>query len=146
MLDETTSALDSESELAVQDALNSVVSKSNRTTIVVAHRPSTIRNADSIAFIGDGPILEQGSHRELMLARTVRSRSLVEKQEGCGSQHAAYDYVDGDRALPLDPPSAQELGQAGLPSPLSDNVIGLDAEAKKSGPVDASYPMELLPS
>ena len=143
MLDEATSALDSESELAVQDALNSVVARSNRTTIVVAHRLSTIRNADSIAFIGGGRVLEQGSHRELMLTRTGRYRSLVEKQEGSKSQQADFHDFDGDSAIPLDPPSAQELGQAGVPTLLSVDVVGLDAEAKKNGPVDAPSSKEL---
>jgi len=64
LLDEATSALDSESERVVQDALDRMMV--NRTTIVVAHRLSTIAGADSIAVMQDGVILEQGSHDQLM--------------------------------------------------------------------------------
>lgn len=58
LLDEATSALDAESEHIVQDALQRVML--NRTTIVVAHRLSTIRNADTIAVVHRGKIVEQG--------------------------------------------------------------------------------------
>ncbi|KAL2643952.1 hypothetical protein R1flu_011539 [Riccia fluitans] len=64
LLDEATSALDSQSEKTVQDALDSIMV--GRTTIVVAHRLSTIRNCDSIAVIQDGTITEQGNHEELL--------------------------------------------------------------------------------
>ncbi|KAF5196908.1 Abc transporter b family member [Thalictrum thalictroides] len=62
--DEATSALDAESERIVQDALVGVMS--NRTTIVVAHRLSTVRNANIIAVVQQGKIIEQGTHTELM--------------------------------------------------------------------------------
>ena len=58
LLDEATSALDSESERIVQDALVRVMA--NRTTVVVAHRLTTIRNADTIAVVHRGKLLEQG--------------------------------------------------------------------------------------
>ncbi|MEM0991499.1 MAG: ABC transporter ATP-binding protein [Bacteroidota bacterium] len=64
ILDEATSALDSESEKLVQDALIKVMQ--NRTTIVVAHRLSTIQHADQIVVMKDGQIIEQGSHFELL--------------------------------------------------------------------------------
>lgn len=59
LLDEATSALDAESEHIVQDALLRVML--NRTTIVVAHRLSTIRNADTIAVVHRGKIVERGN-------------------------------------------------------------------------------------
>ncbi|XP_050205105.1 ABC transporter B family member 11-like [Mercurialis annua] len=64
LLDEATSALDVESERVVQDALDRVIV--NRSTVVVAHRLSTIRNADVIAVLNNGFIVEKGSHEELI--------------------------------------------------------------------------------
>lgn len=64
ILDEATSALDSESELAVQKALE--VLMMNRTTFVIAHRLSTIKNADRILVLDNGQIVEDGSHSALM--------------------------------------------------------------------------------
>ena len=64
ILDEATSALDTKSEKIVQDALERLMK--DRTTIVVAHRLSTIRNADIICVIHDGRIVEQGKHDELL--------------------------------------------------------------------------------
>uniref|UniRef100_A0A0E0EP56 ABC transporter B family member 1 n=1 Tax=Oryza meridionalis TaxID=40149 RepID=A0A0E0EP56_9ORYZ len=63
LLDEATSALDAESERSVQEALGS---GSGRTTIVVAHRLATVRNAHTIAVIDDGKVAEQGSHSHLL--------------------------------------------------------------------------------
>ncbi|XP_057835072.2 ABC transporter B family member 19 [Cryptomeria japonica] len=64
LLDEATSALDAESESIVQEALERLMR--GRTTVVVAHRLSTIHNVDSIAVVQDGRIVEQGSHQELL--------------------------------------------------------------------------------
>lgn len=64
ILDEATSALDSVSEKKIQDSIQNLVK--GRTTLIVAHRLSTIRNADKIAVVGRGGILEYGSYEELM--------------------------------------------------------------------------------
>ena len=64
LLDEATSALDAESERVVQDALDRVMV--NRTTVVVAHRLSTIKGADAIAVVKNGVIVEKGRHEILM--------------------------------------------------------------------------------
>jgi len=72
ILDEATSALDTESEQMVQSALNNLMQ--NRTTFVIAHRLSTVLNADRILVLDKGEIVEQGSHEELL-----RSDGLYQK-------------------------------------------------------------------
>src|SRR5262249_51447483 len=64
VLDEATSALDAESEQLVQRAINNLVR--DRTTIVIAHRLSTVRRADLIVVMERGRIIEQGTHAELL--------------------------------------------------------------------------------
>ena len=64
ILDEATSALDNTTEILIQQALDELCK--GRTTLVVAHRLSTIKNADRIAVVADGKITEQGTHEELM--------------------------------------------------------------------------------
>ena len=64
ILDEATSALDTESERLVQEALENLMR--NRTTIVIAHRLSTVRNADEICVLNDGEIVERGKHEDLL--------------------------------------------------------------------------------
>ncbi len=77
ILDEATSSLDTESEGLVQEALERLMA--NRTTLVVAHRLSTVRRADRIAVLVRGHILESGTHDEL-LARGTEYRKLYELQ------------------------------------------------------------------
>jgi ATP-binding cassette, subfamily B, bacterial MsbA len=77
ILDEATSSLDSESERTVQDALETLMR--NRTTVVIAHRLSTVRNADRIAVIVQGRIVEEGTHEQLF-ARGREYRKLYDLQ------------------------------------------------------------------
>ncbi|ELP83550.1 multidrug resistance protein, putative [Entamoeba invadens IP1] len=77
LLDEATSALDAESESVVQNALENAAK--GRTTIVVAHKLSTIKNADKICVLQDGQIVECGKHDELMTLKGVYY-NLVRKQ------------------------------------------------------------------
>jgi ATP-binding cassette subfamily B (MDR/TAP) protein 1 len=80
LLDEATSALDAESERIVQDALDNVMV--GRTTIIVAHRLSTIKGADIIAVLKDGAIAEKGRHEALMNIKDGVYASLVELRSG----------------------------------------------------------------
>ncbi|KAL5700605.1 ABC-type xenobiotic transporter [Ranunculus cassubicifolius] len=79
LLDEATSALDAESEHVVQEALDRIMV--NRTTVIVAHRLSTIRNADMIAVVHRGKIVEKGSHSELLQIANGAYSELVHLQE-----------------------------------------------------------------
>jgi ATP-binding cassette subfamily B (MDR/TAP) protein 1 len=76
LLDEATSALDAESERIVQNALDHVMV--DRTTVIVAHRLSTIESADIIAVLKDGMIVEKGSHETLVNIKDGFYASLVE--------------------------------------------------------------------
>jgi len=78
ILDEATSALDSESEHLVKEALERLVS--NRTTLVIAHRLSTVVNADRVVVIDSGKIVQTGTHLKLMEAPDGPYRHLVERQ------------------------------------------------------------------
>ena len=78
VLDEATSALDVQTERAVEEAL--VRLAEGRTTIVIAHRLSTVRGADQIVVLDRGEIVERGTHAEL-LARGGRYAAMVERDE-----------------------------------------------------------------
>ena len=79
LLDEATSALDTESERIVQEALDQVVG--GRTTIIIAHRLSTVKNADKISVVQGGVIVEEGNHSEL-IAKEGAYKNLVRLQTG----------------------------------------------------------------
>ncbi|MFA3790179.1 lipid A export permease/ATP-binding protein MsbA [Aliiglaciecola sp. SL4] len=83
ILDEATSALDTESERLIQDALDKL--QQDRTSIVVAHRLSTIENADQIMVIEQGKIIEQGDHNTLL------------QQQGAYSQLHKLQFSDGNK-------------------------------------------------
>ncbi len=78
ILDEATSALDTESERLVQDALEHMME--NRTSVVIAHRLSTVQKADKIVVMKEGRIIEQGTHKELIAAKGTY-KMLVDMQE-----------------------------------------------------------------
>ncbi len=78
ILDEATSSLDSESERLVQEALEKLMK--DRTSLVIAHRLSTVRKADQIIVLNDGKIVEQGTHTELLSNGHGLYRTLTELQ------------------------------------------------------------------
>lgn len=95
LLDEATSALDAESERVVQDALDRVMV--NRTTVVVAHRLSTIMNADLIAVVKNGTIVEKGRHERLITIKDGFYASLVQLHTSTATPHS---YSSSSSRLP----------------------------------------------
>jgi ATP-binding cassette subfamily B protein len=89
--DEATSAIDYETEAAMQKSMRSVVA--NRTTLVIAHRLSTVRDADMIYVMQDGAVSEQGTHDELLEANGVYA-SMWRIQTGEANRHAAGSKSD----------------------------------------------------
>jgi ATP-binding cassette subfamily B protein len=80
ILDEATSSLDSESEALIQEAMDRLMS--GRTSIVIAHRLSTVRALDRILVFEQGRIVEEGAHEALLLRPHGRYRKLFERQAG----------------------------------------------------------------
>ena len=87
ILDEATSSLDSQSEALIQDAMHILMQ--GRTTLVIAHRLSTVRDLDRILVFDHGRIVEDGSHAVLMRQKGGIYRRLVEHQAGHGDELAA---------------------------------------------------------
>eukprot|EP00913_Durusdinium_trenchii_P006956 g6542.t1 len=90
LLDEATSALDSASERQVQKALDELLDAGGRTTIVVAHRLSTVRHAHQICVLDKGKLAEVGTHDELMKKKGAYEKLLklqlsVQREEDCGT-------------------------------------------------------------
>ncbi|PKI46864.1 hypothetical protein CRG98_032675 [Punica granatum] len=107
LLDEATSALDAESEKSVQEALDRAMV--GRTTVVVAHRLSTIRNADVIAVVQNGKIVETGNHDELMANPNSVYASLVQVQEAAPLQR--YPSQGPTMGRPLSIKYSRELSR-----------------------------------
>ncbi|KAK9049009.1 hypothetical protein SSX86_032021 [Deinandra increscens subsp. villosa] len=109
LLDEATSALDSESELVVQQSLNAAMSK--RTTVIVAHRLSTVRDADTIIVLKNGQVVEMGSHLDLVtkggeystLVRLQASEPTTTKVQRSVTQHSHHQQFDSLTAKTANP-------------------------------------------
>ncbi|XP_022937696.1 ABC transporter B family member 21-like isoform X1 [Cucurbita moschata] len=99
LLDEATSALDAESEHVVQEALDRIML--NRTTVIVAHRLSTVRNADMIAVIHKGKMVEKGSHTELLkdpegpYSQLIKLQEVSQESEEAGIDKTRQESTSG---------------------------------------------------
>jgi ATP-binding cassette, subfamily B, bacterial len=82
ILDEATSNLDTESEQLIQAAMESLLA--GRTTFVIAHRLSTVRQADLILLVDNGRIIERGTHEELMVQRGLYHEMVVRQMASHG--------------------------------------------------------------
>ena len=96
MLDEATAHLDSESEAAVQRALDAALE--GRTSLVIAHRLSTVRNADLILVLDDGRVVQHGTHAELLAEGGLYATST---RPSSGARTAPTDPVRSRRARPV---------------------------------------------
>ncbi|XP_067650527.1 ATP-dependent translocase ABCB1-like isoform X2 [Haliotis asinina] len=97
LLDEATSALDTESESIVQDALDHA--REGRTTIVIAHRLSTVRTADIIAGFEGGVITEQGTHDELMAKQGIYYQLVTNQTKADTKEKKPDDDEDEEIAM-----------------------------------------------
>eukprot|EP00735_Rhodelphis_limneticus_P009654 TRINITY_DN2844_c0_g1::TRINITY_DN2844_c0_g1_i1::g.6165::m.6165 TRINITY_DN2844_c0_g1::TRINITY_DN2844_c0_g1_i1::g.6165 ORF type:complete len:1343 (+),score=403.88,sp/Q54BT3/ABCB2_DICDI/42.51/0.0,sp/Q54BT3/ABCB2_DICDI/40.60/8e-137,ABC_membrane/PF00664.18/1.2e-55,ABC_membrane/PF00664.18/1.4e-47,ABC_tran/PF00005.22/4.1e-35,ABC_tran/PF00005.22/1.1e-33,SMC_N/PF02463.14/5.2e-05,SMC_N/PF02463.14/38,SMC_N/PF02463.14/6.6e-05,AAA_21/PF13304.1/0.0078,AAA_21/PF13304.1/3.1,AAA_21/PF13304.1/0.0024,ABC_ATPase/PF len=112
LLDEATSALDAESERLVQDALERLMP--GRTTIIVAHRLSTVKQADVIVALKEGVVVEQGSHAELMQKNGFYAQLVTKQLAKHQPEHDAHERL-GHPPHPTDPD--QEASQIELDPP-----------------------------
>jgi ABC-type multidrug transport system fused ATPase/permease subunit len=111
LLDEATSSLDTESEALVQQALDRLIGEGGRTIILVAHRLSTVRNADNIAVLDKGSLVEQGTHEQLLERKSGVYERLVRRQLHKTSNRIVEDPEEEDGA-DLDTLLEDDLSQA----------------------------------
>ncbi|KAK0457582.1 P-loop containing nucleoside triphosphate hydrolase protein [Desarmillaria tabescens] len=140
LLDEATSALDTQSEGIVQDALEKAVA--GRTTITIAHRLSTIKDADIIFVMGDGLVIEQGTHQELLqreggaYARLVQAQRLRESDEVAAVAADADDRDDEPKDMEKAAHEEVPLGRRNTGQSLASQIL----EQKKKEQKDTKEP------
>jgi ATP-binding cassette subfamily B protein len=106
LLDEATSALDSHTEKDIQDALDRV--SENRTTLVIAHRLSTVIGADEILVLDKGVIVERGTHARLLAAGGLYASMWNRQREAEEARETLALVGDVDEAPNRAPPSLDE--------------------------------------
>jgi ATP-binding cassette subfamily B (MDR/TAP) protein 1 len=166
LLDEATSALDTQSEGIVQDALDKasagkwtlcpstqscshhVLVESGRTTITIAHRLSTIKDANRIFVMGDGIVLEQGTHSELLrdqngpYSRLIAAQQLREKRE----VNSESDAAASDEAEDMEKKARDEvpLGRKNTGHSLASDIIEQRVKAQGGEKREDDYSLPYL--
>jgi ATP-binding cassette subfamily B (MDR/TAP) protein 1 len=142
LLDEATSALDTQSEGIVQDALDKAAA--GRTTITIAHRLSTIKDADRIFVMGNGVVLEQGTHSELLrdgngpYSRLVTAQKLRDKRDVDGKDSDSIDNAASDEAEDMEKKAREEipLGRKNTGPSLASDIIEQQKQDARGGEDD----------
>ncbi|KAK9117388.1 hypothetical protein Sjap_016335 [Stephania japonica] len=143
LLDEATSALDVQSERVVQDALDQA--SVGRTTIIVAHRLSTIRDANLIVVLQSGQVMESGTHDKLMkmnnreggvYSKMVQLQQTSMQSEVQSKPHSTTPEVSNQYWNMEMPSPANQYWMAGMPTPAS---IGFTGRASPAYPYSPTY-------
>ncbi|KAL0958172.1 hypothetical protein HGRIS_000335 [Hohenbuehelia grisea] len=146
LLDEATSALDTQSEGVVQDALDKAAA--GRTTIAIAHRLSTIKDADIIYVMGDGRVLEQGTHNELLKDEQGAYSRLVQAQKlrEAGEHHSSYDDDSEGSTQDIAKAIQEEvpLGRSHTGRSLASDIIEQKRKENDDGGYDTDYSIPYL--
>ncbi|CAI9752720.1 unnamed protein product [Fraxinus pennsylvanica] len=152
LLDEATSALDAGSESIVQEALDRLML--GRTTIVVAHRLSTIRNVDSIAVMQQGQVVETGTHEELFVkagayASLIRFQEMVGNRDfsnpsTCRTRSSRLSHSLSTKSLSLRSGSLRNLSYSYSTSTDGHIEMVSNAEADRKNPAPHGYFCRLL--
>ncbi|KIM25829.1 hypothetical protein M408DRAFT_73755, partial [Serendipita vermifera MAFF 305830] len=151
LLDEATSALDTRSEGVVQNALDKA--SKGRTTITIAHRLSTIKDAEMIYVMGDGMVLEQGTHNQLLQNPEGAYSKLVQAQKLKERQHADEDLDTSGHNTPaardVEKAALDEkpLGRTDTSHSLASDILkqrGQTAEADKEKEYGMLYIMKRM--
>lgn len=139
LLDEATSALDPESEAVLQDALESLMANTRMTTVVIAHRLSTTRQANRICVVVDGSVLESGSHNQLMGLENGRYRALIENSrvEEMQQRNASLCWKDS-MVVAVHPDSCRDseiprLGSTAVMGDLPSDLLSLYERGSHEG-------------
>ena len=121
VLDEALSSVDAENEAVIQEALERLMK--GRTTMVIAHRLSSVINADRILVVDDGRLIETGSHQELVAAGGTYSRLMAQQQE-TQVQEAMVATLEREGAGESSHDGHQHAEHVGPPEPLLENGGG----------------------
>ena len=129
LLDEATSALDPHAEKVVQEALNKI--SVNRTTLIIAHKLSTIKTADSIAVMSEGKVVEQGTHDELIAANGHYARLIMVQDLG-PEEERRIDNQMNEKVENVQRQGAFELSET------KTQQTDIEANVHKAGTLDYS--------